>query len=832
MPLRPSLPPLGWAAAAAWCGVAAAQKATATPILGGGHSTVWALVLAVCLAFAVGGLLVRRRKTLAALIVFAFAASAATAAFYWMDLDTKALELTQSANTHWTIEVLSDASTGRFGSSSEATILSPTGMGAVVSINWPQDSAVPELGSRVEVTGGITAPSPEDRASGVAGSLRAKAVSTAGWAESARGIVGPLRQWACRQVALVPGPGGDLLAGVVLGDRRRLSGTDANTDFRTTGLTHLVAVSGSHLVVVAAVIGWVLGALGVGRVMRSASIAVLLGGYVVLSGVQPSAIRAWVMAVVVSTAWLSGRRVDGGSALAAAVMGILVLSPTSAFDLGFRLSVAAVAGLVLFAGLGEAWIAAGLPRMVRSLAGPASLTLAATATTAPMTVPVFGMLSLVSPLANLLVGPIVSLVLVVGLVGLAVSAVVAPLGGMVLHAAGAAGACATWVAAVLARMPHAAVALAFPLEATALLLAAALLVWGIWPRPTRRRATVLLGILALGIVLLAAGPRIGAEPEIVVLDVGQGDAILVRDGSHSLLVDTGPSASQLRLALARENVRTLDGVIITHLHDDHYGGLSALEGLVSVPYVAMPAGSLKSTSPAIDEARALAGTNVRELSAGDKITVGKFELVVVWPSGPVKDAATNEASVVLLVWSGTHSALLTGDAEEDVLREIISKKLVDGIDTLKVGHHGSAGAVDSEVMSALHPKTALISVGTGNRFGHPVATTLQALVQGGAMVFRTDQVGDVTARFTDDGVVITGARRLAAAMQPIQVAQERGLVGTSSLRCATLLSTIAEWDMAAAIRWEKNVQGLVRPQTGLPDIRERAPPPRAGYCSA
>ena len=205
-----------------------------------------------------------------------------------------------------------------------------------------------------------------------------------------------------------------------------MAATPAETDFRTTGLTHLVAVSGSHLVVVAAVAGWLLAAAGLGRLPRSVGIAAVVGAYVVFSGVQPSAVRAWVMAVAASAAWLGGRRSDGASTLAVAAVVVLAASPLSAFDLGFRLSVAAVAGLVLLARLGTSWIEPALPRRVRGLAEPISLTLAATLSTLPLTVPTFQMLSLVAPVANMVVGPVVSVVLLGGLAGLAALAVAAP----------------------------------------------------------------------------------------------------------------------------------------------------------------------------------------------------------------------------------------------------------------------------------------------------------------------------------------------------------------------------------------------------------------------
>ncbi len=357
-------------------------------------------------------------------------------------------------------------------------------------------------------------------------------------------------------------------------------------------------------------------------------IAAIVGAYVVFSGVQPSAVRAWVMAVAASVAWVGGRRADGGSTLAVAAAVVLALSPASAFDLGFRLSVAAVAGLVLLARLGTAWIEPSLPGFFRGLAEPVSLTLAATAATLPIIVPTFQMLSLVSPVANIVCGPLVSLGLLAGLGGLAASASAPALGAVVLRFAGAVGAMAVSVAGWLASWPHASIPLGFSaVGGFALAFGAVAAVWAVWPSPTRARSRWLLGVLVAGTLLLAVGPRVSTGPSIEVLDVGQGDAVLVRDGGRAMLVDTGPSPAVLRAALARAGVRNLDAVVITHLHADHAGGLSALEGLVTVGFVGVPAGSLAEESQILSTARSLCGPNgIRELVAGDALSAGDIAL--------------------------------------------------------------------------------------------------------------------------------------------------------------------------------------------------------------
>lgn len=658
--------------------------------------------------------------------------------------------LEAESSRSWTAEVISDARRVGDGTLVESRLLDGPVPGATVSLWWPRDVELPACGHTIEFRGRL-APGSEapvrDRAltSGVVASGSPYRANVTGWAPGVSGKVMRLREGARRRIASVGGRGEPLALGILLGYREGIRGTDLERDVAVTGLSHLLAVSGTHLAIVASFCAGVCRAL---RLRRGASlVTVMVGGlaYTLMSGCQPSSLRALAMAGVAATAAIGARRADPLASLSAAALALLCFDPVNAFSTGLRLSVAAVAGLVTIAPLAEEWLAAAMPLCARKLAGPLGVCVTAQLVTMPLAIPLFGMVSLVSPIANLVAVPVTGVALTGGLAGLLATGPLKAAGDALLWTASRILGSLAWGIERLARVPFAAIAVGGHAWLLAVLVCTGcILAWALWPHPrSPLRIRVALAACIVCATLWVVMPATGVA-ELVVLDVGQGDAILLRDGGRAVLIDTGPDARTLREALARHRVRSLDAVILTHGHADHTGGTAALAGVVGV-------GRVLVSAAGDQEALTRAATVIRArdpetllLAYPDSLDFGTWHLRVLSPRRGATCDSENEASLVIEASTGRFRVLLTGDAEEPVYRELIRSDELTSCAIVKLPHHGSEGGIDSASWDVLGASTAVVSVGEGNDFGHPAPSTMSQLAGAGVTSFRTDRSGDVT----------------------------------------------------------------------------------------
>ncbi|HET6570348.1 MAG TPA: ComEC/Rec2 family competence protein [Solirubrobacterales bacterium] len=566
-----------------------------------------------------------------------------------------------------------------------------------------------------------------------------------------------------------------LARGFVLGED---GGVDARTteDFRRAGLAHLLAVSGQNVALLALLAMPLLAALGMPLRARLLWVLGLIAVYVPLAGAGPSIQRAGIMGGLSVLATLSGRRASRLYGLAFAAVVLLGLEPGIAADVGWQLSFAAVLGILLLAAPLRRWILARIGRRGwrRALADGAAMTIAATLATAPLIVFHFEELSTTTLAANLLALPAVAPAMWLGMLAAAagqvpglpveaLNALDAPLlayiaqvaawcgrpgwaslrvhlglGGLatsyLLLAVAATGAQPLARRRRLRRLRH-------PLGADGPMSAA------MRPLSARRRWALAsaAGLAAVGLALapLVCGGGVAGPPpglRVSVLDVGQGDAILLQPrGAPALLVDGGPPGDGIAAELRGAGVERLGAAIVTHDQADHAGGVRDLLGTMPIERVYF--GVLRRPTLARIHA---AGIVTARLTRGAELRDGRLRLDVLWPprellAGPHRGEDPNRLAIVALArWRG-FSILLTADAEAE------TTPLDPGpVDVLKVAHHGSDDAGLGTLLDRTRPRLAAISVGAGNPFGHPTPGTLATLAAHGVPVLRTDLNGTVT----------------------------------------------------------------------------------------
>ncbi|MBA2956518.1 ComEC/Rec2 family competence protein [Nocardioides sp. MAH-18] len=601
------------------------------------------------------------------------------------------------------------------------------------------------LGSRVRTTGRL-GPADDDVAGVLASRGPPEAVAGPDpWWRAASAVRASVRA----AVAHRPADQAALVPALVDGDDAGLDEQLA-ADFRTTGLTHLLAVSGTNLTLVVGFLLLLARTCGVrGRWLYVVG-ALGIVGFVLLARTEPSVLRAAVMgAVGLVGLGVDGRR-RGPRALGVAVVVLLLVQPGLAVQPGFALSALATGGIVLLAPVWRDALARWLPRVAaEAVAVPAAAQLACT----PVVAALSGQVSLVAVAANLAVAPAVAPATVLGLGGGLVGLVWAPAGRLLGTLAGW---CVAWIVAVATRaadLPGAAVGWGSGALALAVLtlLVAAVAVAG--PVLLRHPVTGVGCCLLLGLVVAVRPPQPGWPPRgwvMVACDVGQGDAlVLAADGGAGVVVDAGPDPVALDRCLDRLGVRTVPLAVLTHFHADHVDGFAAL-------FEGRAVGAVETTSlqdppeavQAVSEIAAAHGVTPTVAPYAVPQQVGDLRLTVLWPppgapeTGPGDGSTANDASVVLLAEVRGVRLLLTGDVEPHGQAALARTWPDLRVDVLKVPHHGSRYQ-DEPWLLGLGARVALVSVGADNDYGHPAAEALGPLVAAGTRVLRTDTGGDL-----------------------------------------------------------------------------------------
>ena len=532
---------------------------------------------------------------------------------------------------------------------------------------------------------------------------------------------------------------------LLLGDRTGID-YQTNTAFKLSGISHIIAVSGLHITILFTLVNM----LCFKRRLLVAAIGIpVLVFFAALTGFSPSVTRACIMQCLMIVAMLLGKEYDGPTGLAFSCLVMLVVNPLVIISVSFQLSVGCMIGIFLFYDRIRDYLTDklgnGKSKVKRWFINSVSVTLSAMVTTTPLVALYFGAVSLVGVLTNLLTLWVISIVFY-GII------LVCILGTFWAAAASFIAAAIAWpiryvlgVSKVLAAIPLSAVYTASIYIVVWLVFCYILLAVFLVGRGKKPAVLFCCAVISLCLALGASW----LEPltdhcRMTVLDVGQGQCILLQSEGKTYLVDCGGSDAEEAADAAAERllsqgVSRIDGVILTHFDEDHSGGMAYLLGRIPtdalfVPYCADENQVLERLRPLSE--------NVMELKENIQISYGDSELSIF---GPVVPDSGNESSLAVLFRRGNCDILITGDRSDFGERMLLRTAEIPEVDILVAGHHGSKHSTSAQLLAATTPKVVVISVGE-NHYGHPAQEVLDRVSAIGAIVYRTDTHGNIILR--------------------------------------------------------------------------------------
>ena len=577
-------------------------------------------------------------------------------------------------------------------------------------------------------------------------------------------IIEPIRNYIRSSIRKnLDGDVAELARGMVLGERMGIE-RDISEEFVNTGTVHVLCVSGLHVGFITGILLALSSLFRIPRRYRFLAIVPFLVLYAFVVGLNPGITRAVIMAVVVTLGLSLQRQSNVLNSLGFAALLILLFNPAQLFSAGFQLSFAAVGSIALFHGRLLALLRGSWPKIVDrtfvySIINLAALTVSATLGTVPLTTYFFSRISLVSVLANLMVVPLagffVSMTFTFIVAGIFSSLIASIFGS----AAQLLGFGALRIVTLLGSIGLSNVRITDRPELFCLLYVVWLTSIVLFGRAFLLKKLLFGSLLAANMVVYSSILDSRHDARLVILDVGQGDAIYMQlPNGKSILIDAGMKFRDADAAqrfvvpfLKRRGVSRLDYFIVTHLHADHIGGAETILRNFKVDMFVHPdqfSGS-RAWSRTLAAVKALS-VPVTIARSGIILDSGEtYRIYVIHPnskyvgsSGSSYRSRLNDGSIVMKICICSQSVLLMGDAEQRVEHElVISYGNFLSSQILKAGHHGSSTSSSMELLKTVHPYYSVISVGAHNSFGHPSQPVIKAMRDENEIVWRTDSLG-------------------------------------------------------------------------------------------
>ncbi len=557
---------------------------------------------------------------------------------------------------------------------------------------------------------------------------------------------------------LFPLETGPFMQALITGDRTQIDeNIPLSYAMERTGITHIIAVSGMHVSILAGVLMTVFGR----KKWTVFIITPVLFLFMGISGFSASVVRAVIMQMFILIAPFFKRDSDSLTSLSAALLIILLINPYAAAGVGLQLSFGATLGIILFSEKIRDYLNRFISnkktekrnnivvKLFSSATAGVATTVSALIFTMPLSVLYFGYISLVSPIVNLLVLWAVDPAFVIGSLAVAVGGVWSAAGRLI-----------AWIPAIAVKFIEIVVELfAKPFFAGVYISSMAAAIWFIFAYgcvllaicmkvPVKK--LLIPGCAAIfSLCAVLVGTAVAGDIEmgftLTVLNVGQGQSLVFTSKDSTAVIDCGSSSGENAGEITEQYLRSLgrdriDLLILTHYHEDHANGVEYLLSALEVGAVIGPSPvDGDQSEPVLTLARD-AGTDIIYIENRAKAVVGNAEL---WIYGPVGGEEENERGLFVLISDEGADVLITGDASGESEIQLSGREEIPDIECLVVGHHGSAYSTSQIFLDRVRPEAAVISVGD-NSYGHPSQETLDRLEENNIRVYRTDIYGNVT----------------------------------------------------------------------------------------
>lgn len=553
---------------------------------------------------------------------------------------------------------------------------------------------------------------------------------------------------------LLPGDFGAFASALLLGERSGIT-YEMDTSFKVSGISHIIAVSGLHVSIVFGLIYTLLA--------RKRGLSYLIGIpalflFAAIAGFTPSITRACIMQSLMLLAMLLDREYDGPTSLAFAALVMLVVNPLTILSVSFQLSMCCMMGIFLFSEkIREYLLRIGkrhiykeqklMNRLWRGIAASVSVSLSATVMTTPLVAYYFGCISVFGVLTNLLTMWIISFIFYGLIACLAISAISMAFGKILAAIMSIPIAFVLKTAEGVSRLPMSAM---YTSNFYAVIWVLGLYVMlAIFLFQQNKQPKLLLVSIVFTFLLAQAFSwfePLNDDFRVTMLDVGQGQSILLQSEGKTFLVDCGgddseDAADTTAEALLSQGISRLDGIIVTHFDKDHVGGVVNLLSRIHTDRLILP--DVEDEDEIGETLASATNTNVFYIGNDTKYTFGNAEMTLF---APISSESDNESSICILFQRENCGILITGDRGVSGEMALLQNHTIPQVDILVAGHHGSSGSTSTALLEATSPQTAWISVGADNRYGHPTSAVLQRLTEAGCEIYRTDIHGTIIFR--------------------------------------------------------------------------------------